>query len=85
MHKCVYNQAPSYLSEMFTKRNQIHDRKTLCQTDLDIPKYRTATGQRTFKHKGTKMWNALDEELKLTVNLKHFKSKLRAKRLEGNK
>ena len=28
MHKCMYNQAPSYLSEMFTKRNQIHDRET---------------------------------------------------------
>ena len=28
MHKCMYNQAPSYLSPMFTKRNQIHDRET---------------------------------------------------------
>ena len=24
MHKCMYNQGPSYLSQMFTKRNQIH-------------------------------------------------------------
>ena len=45
MYKCMYNQAPSYLSQMFTKRNQIHYRETRNQNELDIPKYRTATGQ----------------------------------------
>ena len=85
MYKCMYNQAPSYLSQMFTKRNQIHDRETRNQNELDIPKYRTATGQRTFKYRGTKIWNALDEELKSTANLKHFKFKLKARLLGGNK
>ena len=33
---------------------------------------RTATGQRTFKYRETKIWNALDEELKSTANLKLF-------------
>ena len=41
MHKCIYNQAPSYLSQMFIKRKQIHDRETRNQNELDIPKYRT--------------------------------------------
>ena len=31
------------------------------------------------------MWNALDEELKSTANLKHFKFKLKAKLSGGNK
>ena len=74
MHNCMYNQAPSYLSQMFTKRNQILDRENRNQNELDIPKYRTATGQRTFKYRGTKIWNALDEELKSTANLKLFKA-----------
>ena len=85
MYKCMYNQAPSYLSQMFTKRNQIHDRETRNQNELDLPKYRTATGQRTFKYRGTKIWNALDEELKSTANLKHFKFKLKARLVGGNK
>ena len=38
MHKCMYNQAPSYLSKMFTKRNENHDRKTGSPNELDIPK-----------------------------------------------
>ncbi len=54
--------------------HQIHDRETRSQNELDTPKYRTATGQRTFKYRGTKIWNALDGELKSTANLKHFKS-----------
>ena len=37
------------------------------------------------KYRGTKIWNALDEELKSTANLKHFKSKLKARFLGGNK
>ncbi len=72
VHKCMYNQAPSFLSQMIIKRN--HDRESRSQNELDIPKYRTATGQRTFKYRGTKIWNALDGELKSTANLKHFKS-----------
>ena len=32
-----------------------------------------------------KFWNALDEELKLTANLKHFKCDLKARLLGGNK
>ncbi len=84
VHKCMYNQAPSYLSQKFIKRNQIHDRETRSQNELDTPKYRTATGQRTFKYRGTKIWNALDGELKSTANLKHFKSKLKTRLLEGN-
>ena len=79
------NQAPSYLSQMFTKRNEIHDRETRSQNELDIPKYRTAIGQKTFKYRGTKIWKALDEELKSTVNLKHFQNELKARLLGGDK
>ena len=28
VYKCMYNQAPSYSSQIFIKRNQIHDRET---------------------------------------------------------
>ena len=85
MHKRGYNQAPSYLRQMFTKRKQTHDRETRNQNELDIPKYRTATGQRTLRYRGTNIWNALDEELKSTANLKHFKFNLNARLLRGNR
>ena len=84
-HHCMYNQASSYLSQMLTKRNQIYDRETRNQNEHDIPKYRTATAQRTVKYRETKIWNALDEELKPTANLKLFKFKLKARLSGGNK
>ena len=37
------------------------------------------SGQRTFKYRGTKIWNALDGELNWTTNLKHFKSILKTR------
>ena len=53
MQKCLYNQAPSYLSQMFTKRNQIHDRETRNQNELDIPKYWTAGLRPVKEHLNT--------------------------------
>jgi hypothetical protein len=57
----------------------------IAQNELDIPKYRIATGQGIFKCRGTKIWNVLqDEDLKSIVDINNFKSKLKAGLLEGN-
>ena len=40
---------------------------------LQIPQYRTC-GQRTFKYRATKIWNALDEQLKSINSINLFKS-----------
>jgi hypothetical protein len=50
MFKCINGQAPSYLCDKFKQRDQVHDRNTRSNEDLDIPKFRTGTGQRTFKY-----------------------------------
>ena len=53
VHKCMYNQAPSYLSQMFIKRNQIHDRETRSQNELDTDQ---SIGQRPVKeHSNTEV------------------------------
>ena len=57
---------------------QVQDSNTRNNEDLDIPKFRTCTGQRTFKYGGTtKLWNQLDKETKLMTNLNSFKIKLK--------
>jgi hypothetical protein len=35
------------------------DRDPRRNGDLDIPKYRTSVGQRSFKYRGNKIWNDL--------------------------
>ncbi len=76
MFKCINGQAPSYLCDNFKQRDQVHDRNTRNNEDLDIRKFRTCTGQRTFKYKGTKLWNELDKETKLITNLIKYLIKL---------
>ena len=63
--KLKYNEHIQYLSSSCISK--------LCQ--INKVKYRTATGQRTFKYRGIKIWNALDEELKSIVDINNFKSK----------
>ena len=70
------DKAPQYLCDNFEQRNRIHNRDTRRNGDLDIPKYRTSIGQRSFKYRGTKIWNGLDTELKFS-DLNNFETKLK--------
>ncbi len=47
-YKCVNGMAPSYLCRMFQTRSQLHNLNTRSSELLEIPLYRTATGQRSF-------------------------------------
>ena len=75
--KCMHDKAPQYLCDNFEQRNRIHNRDTRRNGDLDIPKYRTSIGQRSFKYRGTKIWNGLDTDLKSISDLNNFKTKLK--------
>ena len=75
--KCMNDKAPLYLCDNFEQRNRIHNRDTRRNGDLDIPKYRTSIGQRSFKYRGTKIWNSLDTELKSISDWNNFKTKLK--------
>ena len=52
------------------------DRDPRRNGELDIPKYRTSIGQRSFKYRGTKIWNDPDTELKSIIDLNNFKTEL---------
>lgn len=78
MFKCINGQAPPYLCDKFKQRDQVHNHSTRNNENLDIPKFRTSTGQRTFKYRGTKIWNDLDKEIKSIRNFYSFKTKIKA-------
>ena len=46
--KCVKGLAPSYLCHRFKTRDCVHDRNTRYKNNLNIPAYKSASGQRTF-------------------------------------
>lgn len=75
--KCMNNLAPKYLCDMFEKRSCIHNRSTRNCNSIQIPLFKTTSGQRSFAFRGASIWNNLDTELKKCTSLKSFKSKLK--------
>ena len=80
-YKCVKGLAPAYLCERFVKRSNIYNR-TRNKDKLQIPKYKSNSGQRTFLYRATTIWNSLSEELRNSDNVKIFKQKLQGQLLE---
>ena len=64
-YKCLNGYAPEYLTERFIKRSQIHERVTRNNDTLNVPFYRTATGQRSFLFRAVKLWNDLPDNVNL--------------------
>lgn len=73
--------APDYLTSKFTQRFNISGRETRNSQSLDIPLFKLASGQRSFYHRTVKIWNSLDNELKLRKDVLSFKGKLKSKLL----
>ena len=52
VHKCLIGRAPDYLSQKFTRRLDLHNKKTRNKKDLTLPRCRLTTGQRSFAYRG---------------------------------
>ena len=79
--KCMTRCAPEYLKSKLVKRSALSTRDTRNFQLLDIPLFRTASGQRTFQYRATFLWNELPSALKLSPSMTSFKLLLRQKLL----
>ena len=77
VYKCINNLAPDYLCTKFTKRCSIHNYTTRNNSKLQIPLFKSASGQRTFSYRAVSLWNELDEVLKISTTVKSFKNLLK--------
>ncbi len=77
MYNILHGNAPSYLCKLFNVNDTIHNHNTRKSHSQHIPKYKLATGQRTFKYNGTQLWLSLDISVKQAPNLECFKRRLR--------
>ena len=74
--KCMNGMASSNLSSRFIKRGTISGRLTRNANLLDIPRYKTATGQRSFLYRAVTIWNNLPSDIKFSSSTNIFKRKL---------
>ena len=76
MYKCINKLVPDYLFEKFTLRSQIHSRNTRQHDQLNIPRCRLTTGQRSFTYRSAKLWNNLRDNVKSSDSVKVFRKKI---------
>ena len=81
MYKCMNNLAPSYLSQLFTKRSRTHSFLTRNRDSLQLPRCRTALAQQSFVFRGVTIWNSLPEELRNCSSIVSFKNQLKSELL----
>ena len=81
--KCMTSHAPEYLTSQFFTCEQVSERTTRSSKKLNIPLFRTASGQRTFYYRTVKLWNNLESFLKLSLSVKSFKRSLRSQLLDN--
>lgn len=81
--KCISGQAPKYLTSQFITREQVTKRTTRSGQKLDIPLFKTASGQRTFYYRTVGLWNNLDLLLKSSCSVQVFKRILKNKLLDN--
>ena len=79
--KCMNCLVPEYLSDQFIKRSSISTHRTRNSQLLNIPLFRSATGQRTFSYQIVSLWNALPQNIKLSQSLAQFKTMMRKRLL----
>jgi len=80
VHKCLHQQAPDYLTELFTFTADIQSRTSLRSASdgkLAIPRTRRLFGDRAFSIAGARQWNSLPAELRNIDDFTVFKSKLK--------
>ena len=79
--KCIKGLAPPSMCNKFTTRSQVHTRNTRNKDKLNIPFFRSATGQRSFSYRAAQLWNDLPESL-ANIDCLPFTPKLRKFRME---
>ena len=76
--KSMTGQVPNYLSSNFISRGNISGRTTRSSSQLNIPLFKTKSGQRSFYYRTVRLWNVLKPHFKLSESLIIFKRIMKA-------
>ena len=77
--KYLTSRVPEYLSSQFIKRGEISGHTTRSSQILNIPLFKSASGQKTFYYRIVGIWNSIDSHLKTFESVSAFKFNLKRK------
>ena len=69
IQQCRTNQAPPYICNLFHDRFSVSGLSTRNMSQLNLPKCRLSTGQRSFAFRGAKEYNLLPENIRNLNNI----------------
>ena len=77
MYKIAHNLKPSYLSDLFQFTSEIHSRtlRSTSENFLYVPKPKIEVYRNTLSYSGSKIWNSIPENIKVSSSLEQFKRK----------
>ena len=73
--KCMSGLAPGHLSDQLITCRTVSNWKTRNSEMPNIRLFRSATGQKTFHYRIVNIWNNLDNNIKLSINVNSFRNK----------
>ena len=75
MYKTLHGSAPEYMSNLFVKPSEVHNRnlRSIDNETLRIPYARTNVYDRSFAVTGAREWNALPYDIKRSGSIASFK------------
>ena len=80
VYNYVNNNLPPIFCNYFTKVSSIHDIPTRNKENKFAPSHHhTNIGASTIKVEGAKLWNSIDNNIKLSSNIKMFRSCIKKK------
>ena len=75
-YKCLKNLTPGYLHGRFQYRAKTNQRVARQNNDLTLPRYRLATGRKTYTYRGAKLYNSIAKDIRDAGNLNVFKKRI---------
>ena len=64
VYKCLKNLTPGYVHGRFPYHAKTHQWVTKQNDDLTLPRYRLATGQKTFTYRGAKLYYSIAKDMR---------------------
>ena len=78
VYKSLHALAPPYMQDMLHKLSDCRKRVLWnTETDLEIPRYKTSNGQRSFSYRRVTVWNQLSPNIKTAPSLAILKNRLK--------
>ena len=79
MYRNSLNKLPSSFNNYFTKRSDVHNYPTRHGNHLNLPQNKKTFSDRSVRTRGPQLWNSLENSLKTSMSVKHFRNQFKQK------